>query len=285
MTFPLIKPYFSDISISFFALSSGAETSGDNFFSIIDHFNNVKSVIRTVGESADRGIFIGKNNSYSDTKLILRTSGMTQNPAFTLSAGDGTNVKSLVGKPDGTLTWNGNDVITSAGGTINSYLTLNATLFFGGDNVSIRRSGGDNNRSITIFGKDGNFNKSLLSIAEDGNNFSLQAGDGTTKKVLAGVSNGTLTWNGKNVERVNASGTNYIRYESGFQICWAVVGNVTSTMQTVTFPVAFNSAPTVFSAGSANYTAWASGVSTTSCSVGISSGTNTVKYLAIGYWK
>lgn len=57
---------------------------------------------------------------------------------------------------------------------------------------------------------------------------------------LVGTPEGGLTWGGKEVERVSSSGTNYIRYESGVQICW---GRTTvaagQTIVTVTIPAAF----------------------------------------------
>lgn len=116
----------------------------------------------------------------------------------------------------------------------------------------------------------------VILTADDGN--------GNTKSLIANA-DGTLTWSGKEIERVNAIGSDYIRYESGLQVCWGAIGSVTTDGKAVTFPVAFNSSPTVFSTGSGNYIAWASSVTTTTCNVRISSGTNTVKYLAIGSWK
>ena len=59
----------------------------------------------------------------------------------------------------------------------------------------------------------------------------------------------TLTVKGKAVERVNSSGANYIRFESGLQICWATITGDQGTVNTHTFPVKFSSTPTVIACG------------------------------------
>ena len=55
--------------------------------------------------------------------------------------------------------------------------------------------------------------------------------------------NGNLTQAGKTVEKINSSGSNYIRYESGVQICWGKTSNLSSanadTYTDITLPVAF----------------------------------------------
>ena len=59
----------------------------------------------------------------------------------------------------------------------------------------------------------------------------------------------TLTVKGKAVERVNSSAANYIRYESGLQICWATISGDQGAVNTYTFPVKFSSTPTVIACG------------------------------------
>ena len=48
-----------------------------------------------------------------------------------------------------------------------------------------------------------------------------------------------LNFDGREVERVNASGSNYIRYESGIQICWGYASTSSDGIFTVTFSSAF----------------------------------------------
>lgn len=70
--------------------------------------------------------------------------------------------------------------------------------------------------------------------------FRLCADDGVSEGRLEGLPNGSLKWNYKEVERVNAIGENYIRYESGLQLCWGktfVPSGLVNT--TVTLPVPY----------------------------------------------
>lgn len=70
--------------------------------------------------------------------------------------------------------------------------------------------------------------------------FELAARSGANTKIFCGKPNGELQWDAKEIERVNASGTNYIRFESGLQICWADLGGVNhNTQKNWDFPVAF----------------------------------------------
>lgn len=76
--------------------------------------------------------------------------------------------------------------------------------------------------------------------------FDIQASDGTNKSLLLGRADGTLTWGGKEVERVNSKDWNYVRYENGFQICrfWITIpsGNIGTR---ITYPMPFVSNPAV----------------------------------------
>lgn len=73
-----------------------------------------------------------------------------------------------------------------------------------------------------------------------GNPLTLTADDGNDSADLVLNPSGSATWNGKEVERVNASGTNYIRFESGLQICWEDLGGVNyNTQKDWNLPVPF----------------------------------------------
>ena len=118
-------------------------------------------------------------------------------------------------------------------------------------------------------------------------NFSLKANDGTYSRILEGRPDGTLTWDGKNVERVNASGTYYIRYESGLQMCWGQV-NASTAGTTVTFPVAFANTDykVMTSSGGYSINEGQSSRTTTGFHIDSSSGANAELYwFAIGFWK
>lgn len=141
--------------------------------------------------------------------------------------------------------------LPTAGGTMTGVIT------FDGDNyVAIKRSIG--NKGIAIVGGDAdNFSGATLQLfgqAEEScsGRFYLRASTRTgiedtdpshQQCDLAGYPNGDLIWNGKHIEQINASGSNYIRFESGLQVCWGRTVNFTAAgTYTVTLPVAFANA-------------------------------------------
>lgn len=114
---------------------------------------------------------------------------------------------------------------------------------------------------------------------------------------LLGNSSGSLTWAGKVVERINAIGKNYIRFESGLQICWGnteITGDNNAT-STVTLPIAFkNTNYSVTGTGSfGNFVSDRAFGLVTIPTITTSNFTckklfgekSTFRWVAIGYWK
>lgn len=114
--------------------------------------------------------------------------------------------------------------------------------------------------------------------------FAVVATDGSNTRILLGKPSGELTWGNKEIERVNASGTDYIRYESGLQICWGQKGSITTTDTTITFPVAFNSQPRIGVTATVT-TITTSNTNETSFKAKTTSGSGIIAYIAVGYWK
>lgn len=113
--------------------------------------------------------------------------------------------------------------------------------------------------------------------------------------------NGELTQAGKPVEKINSSGTNYIRYENGLQICWGKTSNLSSsnadTYTDITIPAAFIntdysvSLTTSIVSGGWNNHCFAVGNKTTTSiraylrNLNSSAYTCYFMWIAIGYWK
>ena len=121
---------------------------------------------------------------------------------FVLHANDGTTTSELVGKPDGTLTWNGQAVITSAGGTMSAVLNMdNHALNLGASsnddgriyNISntLRLTGGSNTSTGSYI--------DIGSASAGTKGIKLVASDGNTTKELTALYNGTLTWGGLDI--------------------------------------------------------------------------------------
>ena len=245
----------------------------------------------SLGTSAKKWSAVHADNIYGNVTGNL-TGDVTGNADTATTATNAANATN-----DG----NGNNIATTylplSGGTMTGDITLSGNriiknssnehglLLYGGSTVV-------NGAVLTLYG-----NNSLATSAYDGS-FLLRTGDGTSNKDLIGRTDGTLTWNGKEIERVNASGTNYIRYDSGLQICWgSVAGSGDSSGTTVTFPVAFDSAPVVTATAnsltsSTNHVSVQVGAITkTSCWIAVSvntiwsSSSVAARYIAIGYWK
>lgn len=131
--------------------------------------------------------------------------------------------------------------------------------------------------------------------------FSIRASQSSNNyKDLVGTVNGSLTWVGKEVERLNSKGSNYVRYENGLQLCWGIEhGNDTGSYKTITFPVPFNndvsdivitmSAGSVTSSASNHISFQITEIVNTSfaflTSIASSWSNGVSRWIAIGFWK
>ena len=258
---------------------------------------------RQNGENASLQLY-GGTDSTSSRLILFGKANSTYPGAFSLEARDDSNAMSLYGAPSGTLIWGGNDIITAAGGTMTGTLTLKSPAVIANQTVTSRRNVTDSWN--LLLGGTSDSNGAYLRL--DGStssmtgSFTLKANDGTNSKTLVGSPDGTLTWGGKNVERVNASGTNYVRFDSGLQICWGTTASKTtnagtSTTTTITFPVAFKDTTyTVtfvdrFGANNwQNHTFSTSSYTTTGVGLYLQNNaagayTYTLSWMAIGKWK
>lgn len=119
------------------------------------------------------------------------------------------------------------------GGTVTGSVRFNVSTIVGYDTNEAKMleiAGGDTWRSGSVV--------KLYSNSDPNapGNFYINTGN---EKVLSGLTTGSLTWDGKEIERVNAIGENYIRYESGLQICWGKVEDYISGSVIVNVPVPF----------------------------------------------
>lgn len=118
-----------------------------------------------------------------------------------------------------------------------------------------------------------------------GNLFSRGGNGNTRVNDTAFKQFATLADVGK-AEKVNSQGTNWIRYESGLQMCW--VNNIT-TLTTWTFPVPFLATPALQIASIENYysTAYRNGSNTSCYLVGKDRDDDGIQasVLAVGRWK
>lgn len=143
-------------------------------------------------KTADNGhLTIIGGTAYANGASI-KLSGKSETNAqgwFQVRAQDGTNYKDLIGKPDGTLTWNSSDVyvenrtnVSTVGPAITRSGTANWLRFTGGETDY------DDGASIILYGR---------THSTNAGNFNLSAFNGTNRYNLSGnASTGVLSWNG-----------------------------------------------------------------------------------------
>lgn len=170
-----------------------------------------------------------------------------------------------------------------SGGTMTGAIITDSPIKASTDDNAVGVYGGtdyNNGGALQMFGKDHATYPGL---------FSLRASDGSNNKILIGQPDGTLTWDGKAVERVHAysisASTGYVRYTSGLQIVWGDVSSVGTTAVEETYAVAFSAYPSVVATANSNATIYINANNSTRFTVRTASGTTTVRYIAIGKWQ
>lgn len=186
-----------------------------------------------------------------------------------------------------------------SGGTLTGRLTLNdQSTRFTSKYATLQNDYSNNGGYIAINGGNSDDDGSRLVLY--GQNYSGGAADGgfyirakkeNTSKVFEGRVDGSLTWDGKTIERINSqnntltAGGAYIRYESGLQICYGGTAATTSGVQ-ITFSAAFITTPRVI-VSSVNANGYGSVSSDTATGFKLHNSYNNAytNWIAVGIWK
>lgn len=284
---------------------AGNETiSGAKTFSAATAFNGVVNLNATViggagrdiwvahasGETANRSV-IQSGNAYADgaSLYLLAKDYSTNGGAFQINAHNGTNVKTLLGKPDGTLTWGGTNVTLEGDCLPLSGGTMSGKVSFSVENAICRNV---TDGRIFIFGGNNSTTGAFLELrGKDygSGSFVISAYDGTTRINLQGHASGALSWNNKNIvctDSYSNAQRGYYKLSNGLIIQWMSAVTITSG-SAVTLPTAFTSTNYAI-----NITDTSSGITfgagttrtTTTFTPTISSGgSRSVHVIAIGY--
>ena len=141
-------------------------------------------------------------------KLFGSAYGGGYNGIFEINAYD----KKLRGNPDGTLTWCGNNVLTSSdianvvlttgNQTINGIKTFGSKITMSSDEGRIEHAGEGYAGHMSIYGGSGYTTGGFICVygknhASYPGQFRLTATDGTSSRILVGKPDGTLTWDGQ----------------------------------------------------------------------------------------
>lgn len=173
-------------------------------------------------------------------------------------------------------------------------------------NTDLITNTSDSTYTNIVGGTSSNTSPYLQLVGKDWNyepnrgRFVLCANDGTNGCELEGKPNGTLTWSGKNVDGIDSSNFNWIRYFSGLQIVFsttnATFNNNATANVTVTLPVAFKDSNyqviTENSGGGTDFLLKMTTDKHTTTSFDLYcknetniSGSRQVRYIAVGFWK
>ena len=211
-------------------LAGGTMTGLVNFGQNLCVFTKYEhsSSISIVGSSTDSGIgILSKRSSFSDSNLILRSGDQTGTPSFTLTAGNGSTSKAIVGKPDGTLTWGGNsialakDVLPLTGGTMTGMITAGTT--------DVLKSSANDSRVVLMGGTGYSSSASLIlrggNASSNAGGFELRSQDGSATTTLVGKTDGTLTW-GNNQLGLQKNTNNYVQFSNGQSYTFTFTSNM-----------------------------------------------------------
>ena len=287
---------------------------------VLDYINNNLEALHDAQTAAGNAITTGGLTvSGKTTTGTLEASSATvsgQTTTGTLAAGD-TTVTGSITTTGLTVTGETSVPTANEGNSSNAI----ASTEFVAKSISALVNGAPDqlntlNELAKALGNDSNFASSVTAELAKKLNSTEAESTYATKTDVANISTGLTqaetristaetrisTLENKEIERVNSSGSNYIRYESGLQICWGYVSvnanTATNTTPfayrgtvTITFPVAFNSTPFGVSNvddGSPWWTTTARSITSTTMQVeasGNALSTKGVFWLAIGKWK
>lgn len=227
-------------------------TSGQNGYA----FGNGAKIRNSGSTNANLTMFL-KDGDWKQSYIGLESG------VFAIYAGDGTNVSYLIGKSDGTLTWNDKNIALDANvlhktgnETVTGVITTKSQFIFENASSSANRGflykTSDGALSMGISKSDNSGWQSYQSFITSGQ-YLMNVSDGTKSKLLSAKSDGTLTWDGKPIVRLVAeqkatADNNYTWYrkysdgwveQGGKQLRGgSSVGPFTAGSDTVNLPVA-----------------------------------------------
>ena len=192
-----------------------------------------------------------------------------------------------------------------SGGTMTGAIVANGATFASknGDDGYMRINGG------SAWGKGASLELKGMSASDNAGQAFIRCTDGTNNTNLQLKPDGTALWGSKNLvrsvngttadasgnvaisgfESVNSSGPNWIRYESGLQICWGGVSYTSGGSVVTTLPVAFSN--TSWRLSVITHSFYGLNVSTrTSTNFTLTTNVNKdtarkADYIAVGKWK
>lgn len=202
----------TDLS-AYLPLSGGTMTGGIVTSNVTDTItSNAERIIMSGGSTYTKG---GNLRLYGDGYDGSMVGGFAL-----VTFADETQKAILAGTPDGLLRW---------GGIISGAAYSHGLHLYAGTN-------GFDGATLQLFPPDHSNYAGRFYLRASTKASSSSTGSACD---LVGLATGALTWGGKSVDCIHASGTYYIRYVNGIQICWGTISASNTLERTVTLPAAF----------------------------------------------
>lgn len=165
-------------------------------------------------------------------------------------SGTATNASSLGGVVASSYALAADVVKLSGDQAVGGVKTFTSPIVITDNDVSVCRS--NTTGALRLTGGNSTLSDEGAMLSLFGSGHSALAGyfriytGGAVHPYVEGRPSGKLTWDGKDILCVSESGSNYIRFSNGLQICWgSVTISTASTGLAVTFPKAFSATPNI----------------------------------------
>ena len=255
-------------------------------------YGQVETTVKTDG-SVETNVQAYKNEANSTTSVKISVGYDANGNAFTSAPTPTAGDNSTKVATTEFVNTKASDYLPLSGGTMTGAITFNV-------NSVIARSGETN--ETVIYGGPAGGTTSCIALrgkekSTDAGSLYIRTQDTSQSKTLLAKPDGTFTWGGKNIERIESSGTNYIRYVSGLQICWGTmnVPGAAVNDETITFPMPFKDGSSynitvgrfwAYSKDENYHIKSTSGTGFTWSTIGtVSTNSHGYRYIAIGFWK
>ena len=245
---PTVGATVTDGSVVWTIRKTASTAELANYLSLVGgHLTGNSPIIDQDNDTGAILLMSGENGTSQGAYIQLNGPNRATNPGyFTILANDGNVYKILQGKPDGTLTWNGSNILTDANG---GYLPLVGGALTG---AKVTRNTDDD--AMVFFGGKGEKATGFgADIQLCGPNHATRAGEFIiwAEKLgqdteLRGTPAGALTWGsndlaGSAIVAKSLGATGYIKYASGLVMQWGTATNLPASQDVVpvTFPITF----------------------------------------------
>lgn len=208
-------------------------------------------IVHASGDTNNRSVICAGDAYETGASVYMHGKDHPANPGiFNINANNGTEISTLTGKPDGTLTWRGKnitkegDCLSLSGGTMTGSIKIPEYL-------ELVKGSSSKSRLILRGGTEYAGGATLALSGKDANDipggFALYAHNGTNTCMMMGTPDGNLIWGGHTISCVVKTWQSQYSWYKKYADGWVEQGGVVelnsaNTWQAVTLHVAMKNA-------------------------------------------